>query len=111
MGYERIKQHIIEHGRCGKKKVANNTYLHYIVDANYIEMRLHGNTVAIFDIEGVELFSSGWHTPTTKDRLNFALQLAGIPQTVYQRDWQWYITFAGGDLLFYEGIKILYGGI
>lgn len=111
MGYESIKQHIVEHGRGGKKKVANNTYLELVPHYDCVEMLLHGNVVVRFDIEGVQLFSSGWHTPTTKDRLNFALQLAGIPQTVYQRDRQWYITFAGGDLLFYEGIKILYGGI
>ena len=111
MGYEHIRQHIVEHGRGGRKKVANNTYMHLMRDSSCVGMFLHGHMVARFDIEGVELFSCGRHTRTTKDRLNFALNLAGIPQTVYQRDWQWYVTFTGGDLVFYEGIKLLYGGI
>lgn len=114
MGYEHIKELV---AKRGKKKVANNTYLQqwyvkYGPLSDYVVMNLHGNTVARFDIEGVELFSCGWCTPTTKDRLNFALQLAGIPLTVYQKNWQWFIgKYTGGDLPFYEGVKLLYGGI
>lgn len=110
MGYEHIREVITKHGRLGKKKVANNTYLYRGGDC--VEMWLHGNTVARFDTEGVELFSCGWRTHTTKDRLNFALNMAGIPLTIYQKDYEWFIgKYTGGDLPFYEGVKLLYGGI
>ena len=113
MGYEKVRELVAERGWYGfsRKKVANNTYLQQDSFGDVV-MLLHGNVVARFDTEGVSLFSAGWYTPTTKDRLNSALSLAGIPLTVYQKDWGWFIgKYTGGDLPFYEGVKILYGGI
>ena len=109
MSYQDVKDKLYH----GHRKIANNTYL-TLHDGNNsypypeaIKMRLHGNTVAIFNQEFMELYSAGWHTTTTKNRLNLALELANCPQGVGQHNYTWYLY---GKLQFYDGIKIDYTG-
>lgn len=105
----------------GHKKIANNTKLQLIPEEliedvewnEYIVMLLHGHTVAEFHPDHIKLFSAGWFTPTTKDRLNLALYLAGISYNtrIWQKDWQWYYgNYQKGDPKFYDGMKIGYNG-
>ena len=99
----------------GHRKVANNTYL--TDDRNgmrpeqeSISMRLHGNLIARFYPDYLELYSAGRHTQTTKDRLNLALGIALIPGRIFQRDWQWYYDRIGflSHVPFQEGMKCGY---
>jgi len=60
------------HGKTNRKtrKVGNNTYAEIEYD-NSVSIRLHGTTVVRFYPSGiVKLNSGGWHTSTTKDRIN-----------------------------------------
>lgn len=81
--------------RLCEKKVANNTYLFTSSLSprpgdEFIGLRLHGNTVAIFYPGSiVKLFHAGWQTHTTKDRLNY---IRGI--RVYSLDGEWFIDTA-----------------
>ena len=125
MSYQDVKDRLYR----GHRKIANNTYLE-LVEKNggeeLISMRLHGHTVAVFYQDHLELFSAGWHTVTTKNRLNLALLIGlwsytsniilnpgYIPQ-IYQANYQWYygITFPyqKTDPKFYDGMKIGYDG-
>ena len=64
---------------------------------------LHGNLIAtISNFGDIKLSSCGWHTPTTKSRLNAILDtfLSGIG--VYQKNFNWFI---GGDD-FFDGYTI-----
>jgi hypothetical protein len=113
----------------GHKKVANNTCLTLeedrFMDTENIVMRLHGNIVAIFYLDHIQLYSAGWYTTTTKNRLNMALNLANITNSVrfgsplrhiYQVGYQWYYgnyhkgdtKFAGSMCINYEG-KVIGG--
>lgn len=114
MPYQDVKDRLYH----GHRKVANNTYLgieiaNYGNDREYVVMRLHGNVVAVFYPTYLELFSARWHTTTTKNRLNLALNLAGIPGTVYQNHWEWFYSndrYADGkvSIVFTEGMKLNY---
>lgn len=83
------------------RKVDNNTYM-VINDDDSIGIRLHDTQVVVFYPTYAQLFTGGWHTPTTKDRINnFA------PCNVSQKNNIWYIE---DSILFYEGIKVDYSG-
>lgn len=64
----------------------------------------HQHAIAIRDNDELIVSSCGWHTPTTKERINRELP-AGI--TLYQKDWEWYLKDADGiQVDFVDGIKI-----
>jgi hypothetical protein len=61
---------LILHGRGGKKKLENNTYLERYSDDEF-GVVLHSTTVVrIFRDGSYILDSGGWHTVTTRDRIN-----------------------------------------
>lgn len=121
MAYEDVE--VMLKGRS-RKKIANNTYLdcYDIVeegDGALIKMSLHGNVIAYFTSSVVQLFSSGWRTNTTKNRLNMALDIAAISpkMCIYQRNWEWYLPCYNPeghapfcDIPFFDGIKLDYKG-
>lgn len=110
MSYKDVKA-LVPHKH---KVIANNTYLRVYDaveegDGALIIMALHGNTIARFTPHCVQLFSHGWHTMTTKNRLNLALRLAGIKgKTIYQKNWQWF--YGTEDSWFYNGMRLDYTG-
>jgi len=78
------------------KKLANNTYLHRRGDN--IAIQLHSTDIATFTPNGdIILNSGGWHTSTTKERINMA-----IGNRLSQVNGVWYI----GDVRFADGIII-----
>lgn len=134
MSYQDVKDRLYR----GHRRIANNTYL--MLDGNsnisvdirepsdirklseHIDMELHGNLVARFYHNHLELYSAGWHTTTTKNRLNLALELAQVNRLaddsyrvwnkkIYQVDYQWYYgNYHKGDTRFTEGMCINYNG-
>ncbi len=68
------------------RKVGNNTYAEILVDGS-VGIALHGTTVVcIHPDNSATLNTGGWHTSTTKDRMN-----KYSPVRVYQRKGQWYL--------------------
>ena len=68
------------------RKVGNNTYAEILVDGS-VGITLHGTTVVrIYPDNSATLNSGGWHTSTTKDRMN-----KYSPVRVYQRKGEWYL--------------------
>ena len=58
-------------------------------DVTYL--RLWGNTIATKTNDGrVYIDTCGWHTVTTKERLNYLLDNYNLPR-IYQKNWLWYI--------------------
>ena len=63
------------------RKISNNTYLERRNGAGSIALHYHATDVVVYRPNGdMELYSGGWRTPTTKERINWAL-----PQ-------RWYLT-------------------
>lgn len=114
MVYQEIKDKLYH----GHRKIARNTKLQlvqvpsmeedYVGEGKWIKMTLHDNIIAKFYPNHLELFSCGWYTPTTKDRLNLALQLAGVPYYIYQKDWEWFYGTYEVAVVFEEGMGINY---
>jgi hypothetical protein len=58
-------------------------------DVTYL--RLWGNTIATRTKDGrVYIDSCGWYTKTTKERLNYLLDIHKLPR-IYQKNWLWHI--------------------
>lgn len=94
------------------KKVGNNTYAERWEDHEqpYIAIRFHATVIAkLYPNGDVQLFTGGYHTVTTKNRLN---ELGNF--VIFQKDYQWYVKPFGTDwadaIDFYEGIKFNVNG-
>jgi len=98
--YEELKQFIAK-GRgykIGSRTIKNNTEV--IDRGDHIAVRLHRTDVVKVYPDGTyQLYAGGWHTVTTKQRIN-----EFSPANVYQQDWCWYVN--NNDTLFEEGIRV-----
>lgn len=65
-------------GRGGTRKMADNTYLVARGDGS-VGLRYHETEVVIFRPDRVTLTTGGWHTMTTRERIEMGLRLAGVP--------------------------------
>lgn len=70
-----------------QRKIGNNTYAYIQADGS-VAIELHGtNVVVIYPDDSVMLNSGGWHTSTTKDRIN-----KYSPVRVYQKNYEWFLS-------------------
>jgi chorismate mutase len=80
-----------------------------LANPNYVNMLLHGHTIATYDRNtgDLTLTDAGWRTRTTKDRLNAILKAVGHPG-IYQHRFKWYVRDPGyGEL--WHGSLLLRG--
>lgn len=86
------------------RTIANNTTLADLGDC--IGLRLHSTYVVRFFQDGrISLHTGGWHTVTTKDRLNRVARAHGW--SVYAKDRVWYIRRQrGAEYEFEDGFII-----
>ena len=87
-----------------------------ITDNGFSRVFLHGNHIAnVFDdvVNGdvkkvVQLFDGGWQTVTTKSRLNALLDEFATGFSVFQKNWEWFVSdFQGKNIVdFDNGISI-----
>lgn len=68
----------------------------------YTKVELHNNRIALIGWDSVQLYSCGWHTPTTKSRLNAICGEFNIPRIV-QKKGVWYHTDGTTIIPFEEG--------
>ena len=110
-------QHFLE--RYGRKsragdwkeaKIANNTYLVWAGPGTRIEAVLHQTPIVTFwSDDHIVLNSGGYHTVTTKARMNAFLP---YPLGVYQHKHEWYVTLSPhgdvtqSDVEFEDGMSL-----
>ena len=89
---------------------SSNTCVTYHSSENLSEVRLHGNLIAWLDhtTQTLALSSAGWHTNTTKSRLNALLYEFNTGITVFQKNWDWFVSDFSGKkkVSFYDGILV-----
>ena len=89
-----------------QRKLANNTYLLAIGNPTAPEhyaIKLHDtHIVEIYPDDSVKLFTGGWQTLTTKQRIN-----SFSPIGIYQSAGVWYLS---PDVEFFEGIHLSAAG-
>jgi len=104
-GGDTLYQHLdsLLQGRCAlSRKWGKNTYLKRL--AGEIALLLHETFIVKVGQDGaISLFTGGWLTPTTKDRINSILPSS---YAVYQKNRVWHLTDQTNDWLFKEGITI-----
>lgn len=65
---------------------------------------LHGNLIARVGEDFIQLFDGGWRSKTTKSRLSAILNAHGGIDSIFQKDFQWYVTTDGGTVPFTNGM-------
>ena len=69
-------------------------------------VRYHQTNVVEFDQNLIVLDSGGWHSATTKLRMNQTSRQFGLDFSVYQKDFEWFVDYNGQKLEFYDGMII-----
>ena len=72
----------------------SNTMVSFDAAENMSSVYLHGHRIADYDhSKGKAWISScGWETNTTKSRLNAFLDEVAFGVSVFQKNWQWFLT-------------------
>ena len=88
---------------------SSNTMVSYNTNTNCSQVRLHGNLIATVDhsTNAVKVSSCGWQTVTTKSRLNAILSEVKYGCSVFQKQWNWYVSFRGQTQDFMDGMILL----
>ncbi len=86
MTHAEATQMVLGKRNRGQRKVGNNTYAYIEYDGS-VAIELHGTKVVVFYPNGlVKLNSGGYHTSTTKKRIN-----QYSPVSVYQKNFEWFL--------------------
>lgn len=94
-----------------RRKFANNTYFERI-DENQIGVKLHRTFVVIISkTEPIVLNTGGWHTLTTRDRINKVLRMIFQGRTTRVATTQNFMHYIqpkhiGGPIEFFDGMQI-----
>ena len=88
---------------------SSNTRVEFNDSTNCSSVFLHGHNIATVDhsTNSVKVSSCGWQTVTTKSRLNAILSEVKYGCSVFQKQWNWYVSFRGQTQDFMDGMILL----
>ena len=88
---------------------SSNTRVEFNNNTNCSSVFLHGHQIATFDhnLKAVKISSCGWQTVTTKSRLNAILSEVKYGCSVFQKQWNWYVSFRGQTQDFIDGMILI----
>ena len=86
----------------------SNTQVVYNESTNCSSVYLHGHQIATLDhnTQALKLDSCGYQTVTTKSRLNAILDEVKYGAKVYQKNWNWFVSFRQSKTSFFDGIVL-----
>ena len=86
----------------------SNTTVQYNEFTNCSSILLHGHQIATLDhnTQAIKLSSCGYETVTTKSRLNAILDEVKYGAKVYQKNWNWFVSFRQSKTSFFDGIVL-----
>lgn len=90
-------------GKREEKKIAHNTYVHKRFDGNIGIKLWRTDIIVVNKLNNIKVYTGGWDTSTTKDRIN---QLLPRNVSVYTKKHQMRIRGINGDFEFKEGITV-----
>ena len=87
----------------------SNTTVTFNDSTNCSNVFLHGHNIATVDhtTNCVKLSSCGWTTNTTKSRLNAILSEVKYGCSVFQKQWNWYVSFRNQTADFVDGMILI----
>lgn len=68
------------------------------------EVFLHNNLIAVLGDNFIQLFDGGFRSKTTKSRLSAILNAHGAEDSIFQKDFQWFVTTNGQTVPFINGM-------
>ena len=88
---------------------SSNTRVEFNDSTNCSSVFLHGHLIATVDhaTNAVKVSSCGWQTVTTKSRLNAIHSEVKYGCSVFQKQWNWYVSFRGQTQDFIDGMILL----
>ena len=88
---------------------SSNTQVSYNNNTNCSSVYLHGHQIATFDhnLKAVKLSSCGWQTVTTKSRLNAILDEVKYGCRVFQKNWNWFVSYNNQTQDFVDGMILI----
>ena len=89
----------------------SNTFVDYNSNTNCSTVVLHRTAIAVYDhnTQALKLNSGGYTTVTTKSRLNAILDELIVGARVFQRDFNWFLSYNNQTHDFNDGM-ILWNG-
>ena len=87
----------------------SNTVVEYNSNTNCSSVYLHGHQIATFDHDtlALKLSSCGYETVTTKSRLNAILDEVKYGAKVFQKNWNWFVSYNNQTVDFWDGMILL----
>ena len=87
----------------------DNTRVEYNSNTNCSSVYLHGHQIATFDhnLKAVKLSSCGYTTNTTKSRLNAILDEVKYGCKVFQKNWNWFVSYNNQTQDFMDGMILI----
>ena len=87
----------------------SNTTVCYNESTNCSSVYLHGHQIATLDhnTNAVKLDSCGYETNTTKSRLNAILEEVKYGCKVFQKKFEWFVSYHGTTTDFIDGMILL----
>ena len=88
---------------------SSNTRVEFNDSTNCSSVFLHGHNIATFapNVKAVKISSCGWQTVTTKSRLNAILSEVKYGCSVFQKNWNWFVSFRGQTQDFIDGMILI----
>ena len=85
---------------------SSNTQVSYNENTNCSSVYLHGHQIATYDhnTQALKLSSCGWATVTTKSRLNAILKEVKYGCSVFQKQFDWYLSTNTQTVDFWDGM-------
>jgi len=87
----------------------SNTTVCYNDSSNCSSVYLHGHQIAVLDhhTNALKLDSCGYETVTTKSRLNAILDEVKYGCRVFQKNWNWFVSYNNQTESFFDGMILL----
>ena len=88
---------------------SSNTQVSFNSNTNCSSIYLHGHLIATFDhnLKAVKLSSCGYTTVTTKSRLNAILDEVKYGCRVFQKNWNWFVSYNNQTQDFVDGMILI----
>ena len=87
----------------------SNTAVEYNESTNCSTVKLHGHSIATYDpaLKAVKISSCGYETVTTKSRLHANLQEVKPGGGVFQKNFDWFVSFRDDVKDFWDGMILI----
>ena len=87
----------------------SNTSVSYNSNTNCSSIYLHGHQIATVEhnLKAVKLSSCGYTTVTTKSRLNAILEEVKYGCRVFQKNWNWFVSYNDQTASFWDGMILI----